>query len=550
MWVVTEKPPATMVAWLVLLTLSSLELVNGWIHQSTVMSLYIRRPTVSASLAFSHVTTHLDEHDHEFGANRTLETSTGTTRYDLGIGKNAPLGSASNTTIPALLAGPSDPNVPTLVATESTQSVPFSVASRGENWVALDPVHKPSTPASRTRHSPHPVSEQTAKPVNGLSSTPKPAPTTSRRMVARDNRSAKLRAALWDEGHYQKHESPLLPSHPHDPTTSTAVADTTKQSSSTVPNVHEIVQRSTTITADGPSPPTAFYPDIDLSIPDSVYADDGSVDLVWDLLRWDAYQEAQREPLLVSFLYSTILNHPSLESSLSFLLANRLQSPAMMISTQLQSLIYASLQRCPIFRRALRADLMAVRDRDPAVQSLPDVFLYFKGFHALESHRVAHTLWKKQNKRVLAQYLQSQVSQTFQIDIHPNATFGMGIMLDHGTGIVVGETAAVGHNCSILHHVTLGGSGKKGVDRHPRVGNGVLLGAGATVLGPVHIGDGSQVGAGTLVISDLPSHCVAVGVPARIIGSFIDVTEQPSIGMNQIMDENRKIVATFESDGI
>ena len=124
-----------------------------------------------------------------------------------------------------------------------------------------------------------------------------------------------------------------------------------------------------------------------------------------------------------------------------------------------------------------------------------------------------------------------------------------GIMLDHGTGIVIGETATVGHNCSILHHVTLGGSGKKGVVRHPSVGNGVLLGAGATVLGPVQIGDASQVGAGTLVISDLPSHCVAVGVPARIIGSFVDVTEQPSIGMNQVVDDRKNIV-TFESDGI
>jgi hypothetical protein len=185
--------------------------------------------------------------------------------------------------------------------------------------------------------------------------------------------------------------------------------------------------------------PKAFYPDIDLSIPDSVYSDD--VDLVWDLLRYEAYQnqQEQHEPLLVSFLHSTILNHDTLESSLAFLLANRLQSPAMMISTQLQALILSALQDCTQFRRKLRADIMAVRDRDPACHTLPDVFLYFKGFHALQSYRTAHVLWNS-GRTILAQYLQSQVSQIFQIDIHPNATIGSGIMLDHGTGIVIGET--------------------------------------------------------------------------------------------------------------
>lgn len=188
-----------------------------------------------------------------------------------------------------------------------------------------------------------------------------------------------------------------------------------------------------------PPYPKAFYPDIDLSIPDSVYSDD--VDLVWDLLRYEAYQnqQEQHEPLLVSFLHSTILNHDTLESSLAFLLANRLQSPAMMISTQLQALILSALQDCAQFRRKLRADIMAVRDRDPACHTLPDVFLYFKGFHALQSYRTAHVLWNS-GRTILAQYLQSQVSQIFQIDIHPNATIGSGIMLDHGTGIVIGET--------------------------------------------------------------------------------------------------------------
>jgi serine O-acetyltransferase len=217
-----------------------------------------------------------------------------------------------------------------------------------------------------------------------------------------------------------------------------------------------------------------------------------------------------------------------------------------MISTQVQSLVLEALQKEPSVGRSLRADIMAVRDRDPACTCLPDVFLYFKGFHALQTYRVANVLWKV-GKRVLAHYLQSQTSQIFQIDIHPNATLGSGIMLDHGTGIVIGETATVGHNCSVLHHVTLGGSGKKGVDRHPKVGEGVLLGAGASVLGNVKIGDGCQVGAGTLVITDLPPHCVAVGVPAKIIGSFVDVTEQPSNVMNQMMDTGFN---PFQSAGI
>lgn len=169
-----------------------------------------------------------------------------------------------------------------------------------------------------------------------------------RKLVPKDKESESLTAALWDESHYRPKTS-------QDTTTYAAVTNW------------------------GLSPPVVTYPDIDLSIPESVYAQDGSVDRVWDLLRYEAYQESLREPLLVSFLHSTILNHPSLESSLAFLLANRLQSPAMMISTQLQSLILEALHESPDFRRALRADIMAVRDRDPACNTLPDVFLYFKG---------------------------------------------------------------------------------------------------------------------------------------------------------------------------
>ena len=290
------------------------------------------------------------------------------------------------------------------------------------------------------------------------------------------------------------------------------------------------------------------YEDIDQSIPLSVYYPDRGIDLVWDLLRQEALSEAEREPILVSFLYSNILNHPSLESALAFHLATRLASPSM-DSIQIMNIILDALDNSKDFARSMRADIMAVRDRDPACTCLPDVFLHFKGFHALQSYRVAHYLWNE-NKKTLAHYVQSQMSQNFQIDIHPQATLMSGIMLDHGTGVVIGETARVGYNCSILHHVTLGGSGKRGVERHPKVGDGVLLGAGSTILGNIVIGEGSQVGAGTLVIDDLPAHSVAVGVPAKIIGSY-KAKEQPSQNMDQVgSEEADKHLSTFSMDGI
>jgi serine O-acetyltransferase len=379
------------------------------------------------------------------------------------------------------------------------------------NWNVPEPVRKPLTPAQSSTASSAAQQQSVAKSDEEDSSSnssgsgaPSSAATDQkytriRRMVARDNESQRLRRALWDELHYSS-----SPSSSANPDGSGVARRNHEQDSDGGGERDDDADRTGSIATShaggastssssygfqAPPRPRAFYPDIDLSIPDSVYSKDGSVDLVWDLLRWEAFQQAQREPLLVSYLHSTILNHPSLESSLAFLLANRLQSPGM-IATQLQSIIMDALQHSPTFRRNLRADMMAVRDRDPACNYLPDVFLYFKGFHALQTHRVAHYQYHdaRSKKAIMAKFLQSQVSQMFQIDIHPNAGLGSGIMLDHGTGIVIGETATIGHNCSILHHVTLGGSGKKGVKRHPTVGDGVLLGAGATVLGPVTIG--------------------------------------------------------------
>lgn len=371
--------------------------------------------------------------------------------------------------------------------------------------------------------------------------------TTTRLIPKGDDMSARLTKAVWDEGHFDDSESSI-----EDPIVSSPVVPVGDESS-----LNNIVGTVAPAAPSTSKPTITDYQQIDLSVPSSVYSLGSSmpfnsskpVDLVWSLMRHEAYTEAAREPLLVSFLYSTILNHPTLESALAFHLANRLSSPAM-LSTQIMSLIREALDADPDFRRSLRADMLAVRDRDPACNCLPDVFLYFKGFHALQTYRVAHYLWRS-GRRVLAHYLQSQVSQHFQIDIHPNATLGSGIMLDHGTGIVIGETAHLGHNCSVLHHVTLGGSGAKGVDRHPKVGNGVLLGAGASVLGNIQVGDGCQVGAGTLVIEDLPPRSVAVGVPAKIIGRFVDVTAQPSIGMNQLgSKEAEEDIVMYGMDGI
>jgi len=352
-----------------------------------------------------------------------------------------------------------------------------------------------------------------------------------RRMVARTEESSTLRGAIWHEEHYSVDND-------SDKAAAPPSKSTFQESYDLSLPANQFGQQKRLI-----QQPELFYPNIDLSIPRTVYDPSVSRDAIWDLMRWEAHQEAQREPLLVSFLYSSILNHDSLESSLAFLLANKLSSAAM-ISTQIQSLILDALTNDPSIGRAIRADIMAVRDRDPACTCLPDVLLYFKGFHALQTYRVANAIWKNSNKQALAHYFQSQMSQTFQIDIHPNATLGSGIMLDHGTGIVIGESAHLGHNCSVLHHVTLGGSGKKGVDRHPKVGDGVLLGAGVTVLGNIRIGEGCQVGAGGLVIEDLPPHSVAVGVPVKIIGNFVNVTEQPSIGMNQMINQ------TYLSEGI
>jgi serine O-acetyltransferase len=222
-----------------------------------------------------------------------------------------------------------------------------------------------------------------------------------------------------------------------------------------------------------------------------------------------------REPFLASFLYTAVLSRDSLPRCLASVLANKLAC-ATLPATQLAELFAAAYAADPCLVAACHADLQAVVDRDPACTSYVQCVLFFKGFAALQTHRVAHTLWQA-GRLPLALALQSRVSEAFHVDIHPAATLGPGLLLDHATGVVIGETATVGSNVSLLHHVTLGGTGAAGGDRHPKVGDGCLIGAGVSILGPVRIGDGAKIGAGSVVLSDVPPRCTAVGVPARVV---------------------------------
>ena len=214
-------------------------------------------------------------------------------------------------------------------------------------------------------------------------------------------------------------------------------------------------------------------------------------------------------------MYSSILAHTSLQACLASFLAEKLSCPVLP-ATQLFQSFTAAYAEDPCLLSVCYADLQAVVDRDPACRGYVHCILFFKGFQALQAHRVAHHLWAA-GRLPLALSLQSRVSEAMQVDIHPAATIGPGLMLDHATGVVIGETAVVGKNCSFLHKVTLGGTGATAGDRHPKIGDGVLIGAGVSVLGPVRVGNGCKIGAGSVVLEDVPDRCTAVGVPARVI---------------------------------
>lgn len=237
---------------------------------------------------------------------------------------------------------------------------------------------------------------------------------------------------------------------------------------------------------------------------------------LWHAIRHEVRARAEFEPIMATFLQATVLNHDGLERSLSFLLASKLET-TVVSSMAIRDIIQEAFAAEPSITRAAEIDIKAIRNRDPACNSYSTPFLFYKGFHALQIHRVAHWLWSEQ-RHSLALFLQNQVSTMFAIDIHPAARIGCGVMFDHGTGLVIGETAVVEDDVSILHGVTLGGTGKEQGDRHPKIRKGVLIGANASIIGNIEVGEGAKVGAGSVVMKDVPPHVTVAGVPAVIVG--------------------------------
>jgi serine O-acetyltransferase len=256
-----------------------------------------------------------------------------------------------------------------------------------------------------------------------------------------------------------------------------------------------------------------------------------AIDPVWEAIVSGARQAASDEPALGGMLHANILDHANFESALAHRLAARLDGPE--LSADLIRHAFAdALRTNPEIGADARADLAATLERDPACHRALEPLLYFKGYHAIQTHRFAHALHKA-GRRDFALLLQSRSSQVFQVDINPAARFGRGIMLDHATGFVAGETAVIGDHVSILQGVTLGGTGKAEQDRHPKIGNGVLIGAGAIVLGNIRIGDCARIGAGSVVVKEVPPRVTVAGVPARIIGEA--GCAQPSLVMDHMV---------------
>ncbi len=253
---------------------------------------------------------------------------------------------------------------------------------------------------------------------------------------------------------------------------------------------------------------------------------------IWEMLRAEATQMAKDEPLVSTMVHTRILGLRSLPESLSQILA--LQLGDHNISTlQLQLLFHEILSSNDGIIKAVAADIHAVFERDPACNNYIEPYLFLKGFHALQTYRLSHELWK-QNRRILAQVLQSASNRVFSVDIHPAAEIGKGIMIDHATALVIGETAKVGNNVSILHGVTLGGTGKESGDRHPKVSDGVLLSAHAQLLGNIKIGRCSKIGANAVVLSDVPPRTTFAGIPARKVG--VPASERPALDMRVEFD--------------
>lgn len=256
-----------------------------------------------------------------------------------------------------------------------------------------------------------------------------------------------------------------------------------------------------------------------------------STDQTWSRMRLEASTAAAREPALASFLHATILNHSTFEAALSYRLAQKLSDGEMNAMLWREVCADAYTDKKLIVDAAM-ADLLAVYARDPACFEHVQPFLYFKGYLALQAQRVANWLWLN-DRRPLALYLQSRMSELFQVDIHPATRIGKGVFIDHATGVVIGETAIVEDDVSILQNVTLGGTGKEVGDRHPKIRRGALISVGAKVLGNIEVGEGAKVAAGSVVLKSVAPHCTVAGVPAAPVG---DCAKPPSETMDQAFD--------------
>jgi len=261
--------------------------------------------------------------------------------------------------------------------------------------------------------------------------------------------------------------------------------------------------------------------------------DDASPPRVWAALRNEAEHVAADEASLASVITAVVLRHACLADALSYQLARKLGDQELR-AMSLREVADEAYAADPTIVARAEADLRAVFERDPACKGYLQPLLYFKGYQALQSHRVAHWLWL-QGREAMAFHLQSRVSELFQVDIHPAAVIGQGAFLDHGTGIVIGETAVLGDDVSMLHGVTLGGTGAGRGDRHPKIGRGVLLGAGAKVLGNITVGDYAKIASGSVVLKNVPAHCTAAGVPARLVNC--PTCDEPARTMDHTLAE-------------
>ena len=253
------------------------------------------------------------------------------------------------------------------------------------------------------------------------------------------------------------------------------------------------------------------------------------IEPVWDRITREARQAVADEPLMGGLIHACVLHHRTLEKALSYRFAAKLSSNEMSM-VLLREIADEAYVDNPELAEAARADITAVLDRDPACHRMLQPILYFKGFQAMQAYRLGHYLWT-QGRKELSYFIQMRCSEVYGIDIHPGARIGRGIMIDHAHSIVIGETAVVGDNVSMLHSVTLGGTGKEDEDRHPKIADGVLIGAGAKVLGNIKVGTCSRIAAGSVVLEDVPSNKTVAGVPARIVGEA--GCDCPSINMDQ-----------------